>query len=143
MKRTTTPFLGGATHTRLHSLHVSQELTVNARRRGLRLRMAALWRRLTPPLSPQQADRRLEEVREIMLVHLGPCRPMSSSLCRRIQYANDIQGLWYLRSDLMATLAVAHGETMARLEMTDITSAFVGALPRAMKSRAGPHHDAS
>lgn len=104
----------------------------------LRLRMAALWRRLKPQCSQQVADRQLEDVREMMLSHLGPGRVMTASLCRRIRGANDIQVLWYLRSDLMMSLAAAHGETTARLEMADITSAFEGALPRAMRSRPGP-----
>ena len=54
-----------------------------------------------------------------------------------------IKGLWYLRSDLMTTLAADHGENKARLEMTDITSAFADALPRDMKSRARAHRDLS
>ncbi|MEO6017711.1 MAG: hypothetical protein ABIP46_10670 [Polaromonas sp.] len=143
MKTAARPSPGSAASSRLHPSHPLHGVNLKARKRGLRLRMSALWQRLAPQLSAQDADRQMEKVRAIMLVHLGPGRPMTSSLCRRIQYANDIQGLWYLRSDLMTTLAAAHGETMARMEMTDITSAFAGALPREMKSRAGPDQDLS
>ena len=139
MKRPAGKLRRSTASSRSHLLPPLHAAGPNARTNGLRLRMSALWQRLTPQLSPQNVDRQMEDVREIMLSHLGLGRAMTSSLCRRIQYANDIQGLWYLRSDLMTTLAAAHGETMARLEMTDITSAFEGALPRAMWSRAGPH----
>ena len=34
--------------------------------------------------------------------------------CGVIRYAGDVQGLWFLRGDLMAALASSHGEAAAR-----------------------------
>lgn len=104
---------------------------------SLRGRLSALWAGTGPPLSQNTLDRQVEDVRDIMLSHLGLGQVLVSSLFRRIQYATDIQGLWYLRSDLMVSLAFAHGETMAKREMTEITEAFQAALPKALRLRSG------
>jgi hypothetical protein len=105
---------------------------------SLRVRLlSSLWGGLAAPLSQNAMDGQVEDVRARMLVHLCKGKLPTSSLYRRIQYADDIQALWYLRSDLMAALAFAHGETMAKREMAAITEAFQAALPKAMRIRAG------
>jgi hypothetical protein len=53
-----------------------------------------------------------EDIREAMLGLLGDAAPKQfANVTRRIRYANDIQGLWYLRGDLMAALAATHGRS--------------------------------
>lgn len=114
--------------------------------RGFRLaklaighRISSMWSGLgTGVVSDGAADRQFEDVREMMLTHLGMDHVLGSSLFRRIQYADDIQVLWYLRSDLMSSLAALHGEGVARSEMSSITKAFQGALPHAMRPHAAP-----
>jgi hypothetical protein len=80
-----------------------------------------------------------EDIRESMLNLLGDDGPKQHPhLTRRIRYANDIQALWYLRGDLMATLATHHGESEARRQVQGITDMFRGLLPGALNSRPSP-----
>lgn len=70
---------------------------------------------------------RTEKVREAMLRHLGDHGfTRFPQLTRRIQFATDAEALWYLRSDLMASLANLHGESFARHEMQELTDHFQG-----------------
>jgi hypothetical protein len=70
---------------------------------------------------------RTEKVREAMLRHLGDHGVTRfPQLTRRIQFATDAEALWYLRSDLMASLANLHGESFARHEMQELTDHFHG-----------------
>lgn len=57
---------------------------------------------------------------------------------RRIRYAGDVQGLWYLRGDLMAVLASSHGETAAREKLESLRDMFEDLLPRGLRSRPSP-----
>jgi hypothetical protein len=59
-------------------------------------------------------------------------------ITRRIRYANDIHGLWYLRGDLMGALASMHGEAAARQKVASITAQFRGLLPGSLNSRPSP-----
>lgn len=79
-----------------------------------------------------------EDIREAMLSLLGDAGPQFPHVTRRIRYANDLQGLWYLRGDLMAALASLHGEALARKKMQSITHMFQGLLPGGMTSRPSP-----
>ena len=80
-----------------------------------------------------------EDIREAMLAMLGEGGPKKfPQLTRRIRYANDIQALWYLRGDLMATLATLHGESEARQKVQTITDMFHGLLPGSLNSRPSP-----
>ena len=103
---------------------------------SLRGRLYSLWGGYGEPLSQNALDGQVEDVRVVMLSHLGKGQIPTASLYRRIRYADDIQALWYLRSDLMAALAFSHGETRAKREMAAITEAFQAALPKALQSRA-------
>ena len=81
----------------------------------------------------------LEDIREAMLALLGDSAPKEfPQITRRIRYASDIQALWYLRGDLMATLAAVHGERAARKKVAAITTQFEGLLPNGLSSRASP-----
>ncbi|MBI5278002.1 MAG: hypothetical protein HY854_16250 [Burkholderiales bacterium] len=80
-----------------------------------------------------------EDIREAMLALLGENSPKRfPQLTRRLRYAADIQALWYLRGDLMATLATIHGETAARQQVRAITEMFDGLLPGSLSSRPSP-----
>lgn len=56
-------------------------------------------------------------------------------VARRIRCSGDAQGLWYARSDLMATLADMHGEQMARKRMESLSVLFEGQLPKGLITR--------
>ncbi len=57
---------------------------------------------------------------------------------RRIRYATDLLGLWYLRGDLMAALASRDGEARSREKLHAITAMFEGRLPVGLRSRPSP-----
>lgn len=57
----------------------------------------------------------------LLLVCVPPA--VSCRLLRRIQLA-DLEGLWYLRSDLVATLASARGEAHARAQVATLDARF-------------------
>lgn len=81
----------------------------------------------------------LEDIRECMLELLGDTGPNDyPRITRRIRYAGDIQGLWYLRGDLMGALAAMHGEVVARERILAITGLFQGLLPSSLSSRPSP-----
>lgn len=89
--------------------------------------------------SESKLENSTEDIREAMLALLGDDGPQRfPQLTRRLRYANDIQALWYLRGDLMATLASAHGESMAREQVRGITGMFEGMLPSGLSSRPSP-----
>lgn len=81
----------------------------------------------------------LEDIREAMLDLLGPQgQQVHPSITRKVRFAADLQALWYLRSELMATLAELHGETHARQQMQSISNQFGGLLPGGLASRPSP-----
>lgn len=89
--------------------------------------------------STEELDDAIGDIQESMLAALGQAGakrfPM---IVRRIQYANDLQALWYLRGDLMAALAGIHGELYARDIIQDISEQFQGLLPRGLSTRPSP-----
>lgn len=93
------------------------------------------------PVTPSESRLEVgtEDIREAMLALLGEDGPkLHPHLTRRIRYASDIQALWYLRGDLMATLATTHGEAGARERVQSITNMFRGLLPGSLNSRPSP-----
>lgn len=56
---------------------------------------------------------------------------------RRVLFAEDLQGLWYLRSDIMASISAIQGESVASQKIRQITNMFEGLLPKGMTSRPG------
>src|SRR4051812_12307184 len=89
--------------------------------------------------SESALDASLEDIRESMLDMLGPQGGQRfPQVTRRIRYAGDLQGLWYLRGDLMAALAATHGESVARERIEAISELFQGLLPGGLASRPSP-----
>ncbi len=106
-------------------------------KRGLRQSIYGLLGHGDPTLSVLEDS--LEEVRDAMLALLGDeGATRHASVHRRIRYAADIQGLWYLRGDLMGALATVHGEAGARARVGTITEMFHGLLPGSLASRPSP-----
>lgn len=84
----------------------------------------------------------LDLIRQAMLDAIGPSGASTFPVVQlRVSYANDIQDLWYLRGDLMATLANLYGETLARAKLTQISEMFKGLLPSGLSTRPSPLSD--
>lgn len=89
--------------------------------------------------TPAAINDRTEDIRQLMLDELGDYGERKfPAVTRRVRYAQDIQALWYARSDVMAILANTHGETIAREKVACISGRFKGLLPKALMQRAGP-----
>lgn len=90
-----------------------------------------------PPETPHAE--RLESLRFAMLEALGHDGFRSHPyLGRKLRFAEDVQVLWYARSELMAALASLHGETRARQELDQLSSLFQGLLPPGLTQGTGP-----
>lgn len=88
----------------------------------------------TPVLDDAVAD-----IRRSMSEALGrPVGVAALGIARRIESADDLQELWYLRADLMVVLAALKGEAKAREVLFELSSRFHGLLPRAFSSRHSP-----
>lgn len=83
--------------------------------------------------SPQAA---VETIRKSMLSCLrttaGGLHPQ---LERRIQFARDVQDLWYLRGDMLIVLSSLQGESAARTQLQSISTLFEDMLPSSMHAR--------
>ena len=89
--------------------------------------------------TPAEINNSMEDIRQLMLNELGnESEKKFPAVTRRIRYAQDIQALWYARSDVMAILAKTHGETIAGEKLAHISGQFKGLLPKALAQRAGP-----
>ena len=89
--------------------------------------------------SSREVNEAIGDIQESMLAALAQAGMQSfPAFARRIQYANDLQALWYLRGDLMAALAALHGEAHARETIRDISGKFDGLLPRGLSTRPSP-----
>ena len=91
----------------------------------------------TPPQVSPTAAGRTEAVRQMMLdiitaVGLEKSHPQ---VYHRVFFAQDIQALWYARSDLMTAFASEHGESFAQEKIAVVSSLFDGLLPAAFKYR--------
>lgn len=99
---------------------------------------SSIYGLLGNPMTPSESvlESSTEDIREAMLALLGESGSKQfANVTRRIRYANDIQGLWYLRGDLMAALATTQGEAEARKKLRQITQMFQGLLPGSLNSR--------
>lgn len=102
---------------------------------------SSIYGLLGNPVAPSDSvlETSTEDIREAMLALLGESGTKQfANVTRRIRYANDIQGLWYLRGDLMAALAATQGEAAARQQVRQITQMFQGLLPGSLNSRPSP-----
>ncbi|WP_435488912.1 hypothetical protein [Variovorax sp. ZT4R33] len=93
-----------------------------------------------PGLSLRRSpDRQLVQIRTTMLSlledHPGE---RVDRVAQRVRFADDMEALWYLRQDVLTTLAEIDGEPSARRQMRRINSLFKGGLPQTMGPRV--HH---
>ncbi|MDP3702199.1 MAG: hypothetical protein Q8R72_14980 [Hylemonella sp.] len=81
---------------------------------------------------------RIEDIRQAMIDCLGDegCQSYPH-IERRVLFAPDLQGLWYLRADIMVVISSLQGEGVANQKIRIITGMFEGLLPRSMISRPG------
>ncbi|MDM0044345.1 hypothetical protein QTH91_07635 [Variovorax dokdonensis] len=82
-------------------------------------------------------DRRAGEIRTAMLQMLrthgrdyGIVR-----VAQKVQFADNLEALWYLRQDVMTALSDFDGESAARHQMRQINRMFKGRLPDALGPR--------
>ena len=92
--------------------------------------------------NPQSSLVQIEEIREAMLQGIGEAGCMQfPTIEGRILYADDLEDLWYLRSDVMMVTSSLKDETVARQSLRCITLMFEGLLPKGMSSRPAPLGD--
>jgi hypothetical protein len=90
-----------------------------------------LWRETEPETGLPPL---LERIREAMLGSMAlhvDARAPGPSVWTRVLAANDIQTLWYLRSDVMGVLSSVCGETLAASQLSQITELFRDQIPAA------------
>lgn len=77
------------------------------------------------------ADARLEDIRTAMLDALSERGGSEdhTSLWSHVVRAHDLQGLWYLRSEVYGVLADILGEELGSQRMQGITEMFRGVVP--------------
>lgn len=94
-----------------------------------------------PPIDENHSSFRIENIRQAMLDSLGEEGCTSyPHIERRVLFAPDLQGLWYLRADMMVALSSLQGERAASQKIRQITHMFEGLLPKGMVSRPGSIH---
>ena len=82
----------------------------------------------------------LARIRQAMVATLGPDRRFAE-IVRRIDAAEDLQTLWWLRVDMMVALSAQRGEEPARHLINQVSHQFEGLLPRGFVSRHSPLGD--
>jgi hypothetical protein len=76
----------------------------------------------------------VEHIREEMLDCMDPFlagKVLRPAVWAKVQYASDIQSLWFLRCDVMQMLADHCGEYLAAQKLDELTALFRGHIPRA------------
>jgi hypothetical protein len=92
---------------------------------NIRNSLHSLLGRDAPASTGWVRDQDLEEVRSAMLRLLADLS--GSEVARmgmRLRYAPDMEALWYLRSDLLNTVAEVQGSLFAAAALQDITALF-------------------
>ena len=90
-------------------------------------------------ITPDLLVARTEAIRKLMLTEIGETGEVNfPGVARRVRYAPDVQGLWYVRSELMGVLSSVHGETIAQEKIASISARFKGLIPESLTSAAGP-----
>ena len=87
----------------------------------------------------QQSANKLDDIREEMLECLAPymeSKSVRAPVWAKVLYAEDIQTLWYQRSDLMHILSAHCGETAAAQTLERITALFRNQVPAAQFASA-------
>ena len=89
-------------------------------------------------ITPDLVVARTEAIRKLMLAEIGETGENNFiAVARRVRYAPDVQGLWYVRSELMGLLSSVHGETIAQEKIASISARFKGLIPESLTSAAG------
>ncbi len=90
-----------------------------------------------PASAALSVQRRIERVRMAMLdaMRFGGLDERHHMVVRRIFFAQDIQTLWYARSDIMTVLAEQVGESQAKETLGHLSGLFDGLLPEARAHR--------
>lgn len=106
--------------------------------RWVKTTISSVWGMMglhTVPTQAELADR-TEEIRESMLEILGETgESLRPIVIRRIQYAPDVESLWYMRSEWMAAVSAIQGETAAAAHVRKLNQMFSGLLPDGLQSR--------
>jgi len=106
---------------------------------NLRSSISAVFSSRPAPTSEPASQPGIDDIRAAMLALVPDCDDKQLvQVGRRIRYATDLLGLWYLRGDLMAALASRDGEARAREQLHAITGMFEGRLPVGLRSRPSP-----
>ncbi len=106
--------------------------------RWVKTTISSVWGMMgmQPARTDDELHDRTEEIRESMLEILGETgaelRPV---VRRRIQYAPDLEALWYLRSDWMSAISATQGEAAAAAHVRRLNISFSGLLPDGLQSR--------
>jgi hypothetical protein len=87
------------------------------------------------PDAQAQVDHIRHEMLDCMALFL-PNQGERPAVWARVQYADDIQSLWFLRSDVMHMLSDHCGETLAALKIDTLTALFRGHIPKAQFASA-------
>ena len=91
------------------------------------------------PAAGVDKEAHIDTIRAAMLQGLGPITDDSDrhfvQVLTRIRFSSDVEGLWYLRGDVMAVLSAIRGEQAARQFMDGLTPLFEGLLPRSLTNR--------
>lgn len=109
--------------------------------RQLALRFFSMSGLLARPAraSKTAAAGRMESIRHAMLDALGEAGDDSfPQTMRKLRFASDVQGLWYLRGEIMEALASLHGEASAQQQVEHLSVMFQGLLPGGLSSRVSP-----
>ncbi|WP_207717392.1 hypothetical protein [Caenimonas soli] len=94
-----------------------------------------------PSVPPETMEMEIdiEDIRRAMLDLMTDVEDARfPQVLRRIRYAPDVPGLWFLRGDLMAALASSHGEAVAREKLETLSEMFEDLLPDGLRSRPSP-----
>jgi hypothetical protein len=110
---------------------------------ALRTSLMALLQGKSQPIEPPGDTTTLAQsdlIRELMLDALGADADRSHGpLCFRIRYADEVQDLWYLRSEWLQAVSAAQGEKRAREWLQEMNHLFVGFVPEGFTaSRPAP-----
>lgn len=91
---------------------------------------------LQPIPTEDELHDRTEEIRERMLDILGDSgADLNPVVRRRIQYAPDLESLWYMRSEWMAAVSATQGEAASAAHVRRLNISFSGLLPDGLQSR--------
>jgi hypothetical protein len=91
------------------------------------------------PARNADSQAHVDHIRQEMLDSMDLMLPKQAArppVWARVQYADDIQSLWFLRSDVMHMLCDHCGETLAAIKVDTLTSLFRGYIPTAQFASA-------